>query len=193
MQISMNWIKDYVNLDGIETDVLNLKSKKGNVVIQNFKNEAAKLTLKGNFTNFDLKNITYASCSATTLLGNINLSIENEQVRTSVLETWLGDVSILCDIPTSAFKLNLSTTLGSVMRNGEAMGKEHNSSSQNTCRISANTILGDVSISFTGGNEEDYISVDTTPPETEEAPLTDESNLPETGESNLPETNQAAA
>jgi hypothetical protein len=152
-QIDINSVYGDVVLDGINSEIVNLKSSFGNVRIQNFMNPNGKLNLSGNFTSFDLSEMLYNSCSVTTTFGTINLKINSDSCKTSVLESLFGNIYVNCNVPTESFKLNLSTTLGAVAKNGENLGKKYSSSSSIANRITATTILGSINLSSTASDQ----------------------------------------
>jgi hypothetical protein len=121
------------------------------------------MNLLGDTTNFSIENSIYASCNITTKIGNISAKIPSELCKSTVLSSWLGNVEITSDVPTSAFKLTLDSVVGSVYKNGINVGKSLKDSSQNANRITAETILGKVVLSFSGENEDNLVAVDTIP------------------------------
>ncbi len=153
---------------GISANEISVESKTGSVFFGDLKNQSTKLSVKGNLTDITVQNCIYGSCTLNTKIGSIFCLIPSELCQSSVCENWFGNMQILTDVPTSSFKLSCSTTFGSVVKNGENLGKKCTEASQNANRITAKSLLGTIDLSFTGGNEGDYIAVDTDIPETVE-------------------------
>ncbi len=157
-----------VTVDGINSSNFDIRSQSGDITVKNLENSDSKLSINGNTSNVLLSNSIYSACSISTKLGAISVKIPSELCKSTVVSTWVGNVDITSDVPTSAFKLTLDSTIGSVYKNGEKLGKSVKDSSQLPNRITAETIAGKISLSFSGDNESDFVAVDK-PVETETA------------------------
>ena len=135
-----------VDIYGISADEINVSSFAGDVSFGDLSNENAKITLKSDFGDVNLKNSEYASCSLNLKFGDISAQILDEENVSTVLEAWLGNIKIETIVPTESFKLTLSTTLGGIRKNGENIGKSVRESTDSTSRITASTMMGDISV-----------------------------------------------
>jgi hypothetical protein len=157
-----------VSLWGISANEITVESKFGSVFFGDIKNQSAKLNVKGSFCDVTVQNCVYQSCALNTKIGSVYCLIPSELCQSTVCENWIGNMKILTDVPTSSFKLNCSTSFGTVKKNGEEIGKKCSEASKNANRITAKTLFGTIDLSFTGGNEEDYVAVDAELPLTQE-------------------------
>lgn len=147
-------------VDGANSSNFDIRSQSGNITVKNLNNNGSKLNLVGNTSIVSISDCIYAACSITTKFGVVRAKIPSELCKSTVISAWIGNVDITCDVPTSAFKLTLDTKAGSVYKNGENLGKEVKDSSQLANRITAETFVGKIHLSFVGENESDYVAVD---------------------------------
>ncbi len=146
-----------VTVSKIDSELVHIKSKFGSAHLSELSCENGKIILQGGIGNVSLSDNRYTSCNVSLKWGKITTTVPEGDAQSTVLDSWIGSVDILTDLPTSYYKLSLSTTIGSVVRNDEESGKELNTPSLTTSRISSHLILGKVSIRYRHGNEADYI------------------------------------
>jgi len=174
-QIDVNSKIGDITIDGVSATTLNVTAKNGNVELKNLPNVDGKITVKGDTTDVDMEDCFYNSCNISVKIGNVSADVLDLRAISTVLESWIGDVEIETDLPTTQYKLTLSSTFGSISRNGKILGKDCKESAENASRITATALLGSVSLDFEGGDESLYVPVDTEPvtnetPQTTDAP-----------------------
>ena len=165
-------------VDGVKTEKMNITADYGNVIVEDLTAVAGKLDIKGNVNDVTLIDMQNIAATVSVKIGDIEASVSSvDGGSTTVLETWLGNVSVETTEPTTNYKLTLSTSLGEVSRNGESSGKELSSSSTTTNRITSSVIIGDIAIHYAGGDESKYIAPEIPEKdESEEPPVTVETS-----------------
>ena len=102
----------------------------------------------------------------------MSVKLAEMEGQSTILDLWCGSASVTTKLPTTYYKLNLSSTLGSVSRNGKSEGKKLNEPGNTASRISSSVLFGNASVSFEGENEENYVPktvFDPPQPETDES------------------------
>ena len=145
-----------VVVDGISAEVINVQSKSGTVHIKNQKYADAKITVNGSFTNVKMSNNQYSNCAISTQFGNIETHLLETSNKSTILDVWCGKISVKTDLPTSQYKLSVSTQSGVVSRNGKEIGKKLSNDGNGIVRITSTVFVGDFEIKYAGGKEEDY-------------------------------------
>lgn len=143
-----------VTIEGISVATLNIDSGNGDIKIKNLSNPNGKITVNGNFTDVEMENNLYVNCAVSTHFGDIKTKlVENSNASTS-LDLWCGDIDVKTTLPTTFYKLSLTTSLGSISRNEKEIGKKLNSDGSGAARISSSIFLGDFNLhSELGANE----------------------------------------
>lgn len=162
-----------VSVAGVTATTLNVTAKNGNVELRNLPNVDGKISVKGDTVDVNMEDCFYNSCNISVKVGDVNADVLDLRAISTVLESWVGDVEIETDLPTTQYKLVLSSTFGSISRNGNMIGKDCKESAENASRITATALFGSVSLDFEGGDESLYVPVDSEPV-TEEIPQTSE-------------------
>lgn len=165
-----------VLVDGITATTLNITAKNGNVELKNLPNVDGKISVKGDTADVEIEDCYYNSCNISVKIGDITADILDLSAVSNVFESWIGNVEIETDLPTTQYKLSLSSTFGSISRNGSLIGKDCKESAENASRITANALLGSISLDFEGDDESLYVPVDSEStteevPQTAEAPV----------------------
>lgn len=152
-----------VTVDGVFVNSLEISSASGEITLQNLPNTAAKINCKGSDSDIKMDQSFYSSCNLTTKFGVIQAHVLDLNNLSTVAETWFGDILIETDVPTKEYKLNFSTSNGTVIHNGKDVGEELENHAVNSTRITASSLFGDLGIRFTGGEEVDSAPVDSEP------------------------------
>lgn len=160
-----------VLIDGISSERINVESGNGTVEIKNLSNGEGKISVIGNFTDVELKNNLYLNCAVSTHFGDIKTHLIENSNTSTILDLWCGDIDVTTDLPTSLYKLSLSTSIGSISRNEKEVGKKLNCDGTGSARISSGIFLGDFHLNFSGDYKEDTIKT-TEVPDTTQAPET---------------------
>ena len=162
----------------ISAEKIDIHSTIGDIRLKDLANESAKITISGSLTDIDLENNAYSSCSVNTKFGDIDVDLKDQVGQSTILDLWCGDVDMETALPTTYYKLSISTTLGSIERNDKHCGKKLSDSGSTASRISSGILMGDFSLSFKGKDESKFI-----PPVKEELPAGSEAgNTPTTPE-----------
>lgn len=135
-----------VDVDGVFSDQLNIECFSGSIDVKNLRNPDGRIKIDGNLVQVNLVNNVYSGCNVSTRIGSIHATLPENQHVSTVLDAWLGDVQIQTKQPTNDYKLNLTTMLGKITKDGESFGKQIKESSSNDQRISSNVVVGDVQI-----------------------------------------------
>jgi len=135
-----------VTLDAISAQEIEVDAFYGKVNLLNLQNSESKVRVNGTVSKILLSNSAYASCNLSSKIGTIEANLGDFGVNSTVLDVWTGKVFVKTVLPTENYKLSLTTTVGSIMKNGELFGKTLNESSTTTARISSTAILGDIVI-----------------------------------------------
>ena len=167
-------------ISALTSERVNIETTFGNILVDSLSTKHGKLNIKGSISNVELKNLTNVTATVTTKIGNIAAEIGGVDAEfNTILETFFGNVSVTTEDPTTFYKLGLTTKLGEITRNGKSNGTSLSDSSTTAKRITASTILGNISLQFKGEDESLYtpeinddIPVDEETPATEETPLT---------------------
>ncbi len=149
-----------VQFEGISCAAINVKSSYGDVLLKDLKNSESKINITGDVTSVNLSDSAYVSCNVSTKFGNINIAVPGNSKQSTVLDSWVGNVSVNTDVPLSEFQIILSTSIGNVLREGEVVGKELRDSSSNASRISSTLFFGDISISSSSGTKDEFVNSD---------------------------------
>ncbi len=149
-----------ITLDGITSNNFDINASAGNIDILNLSHSDAKLELEGDMTDVNIRDSVYSACSITTKIGNVSTQIPSELCKSTVISSWCGNVNVISDVPTKAFKLTLDTGIGSVIKNDMNLGNSFSDSSQLPNRITAETFLGNIHLSFSGYQEGNFVAVD---------------------------------
>lgn len=176
-QINVSSTVGDLGIYDVKTEKLNVNKSFGNTTVDTM--VGGRLDLKGSFGNVTVKNLQNVATSVAIRFGNIKADINSESgVSSTVLENWIGDIDVNTKEATSLYKLTLSTIIGCVLRNGTEVEKSYSDSSSTTNRVTASAVLGNVSISYAGGDESAYV-----PPKiSTEDKTTEEDLLPSTEE-----------
>ena len=119
------------------------------------KNADSKIEIKGEFYSVKLKNYKYTSCAIATKFGSVDAEVLDGENQSTVIDIWAGNVDLKTKLPIKHYKLDLSTSLGSIERNGKKEGKKLSETSSTNSRITIGILAGDVDLSFEG-KEEDH-------------------------------------
>ena len=142
-----------VTLDKVSAKKISIASDFGTVALKNsVKNADSKI--KGEFSSVKLKNYKYTSCAIATKFGSVDAEVLDGENQSTVIDIWAGNVDLKTNLPIKHYKLDLSTSLGSIERNGKKEGKKLSETSSTNSRITIGILAGDVDLSFEG-NEED--------------------------------------
>ena len=155
-QIDISSIIGDITVDSISTELTNIYADFGNISIDALSSVSGKLNIKGSVNNVKLSNMENITSTVSTRIGDIEADIGGKSDFNTILDAWLGNITVKTEEPTSFYKLALSSTLGNVLRNGEPFGQKLNDSSTTAKRVTAATIFGDVSIAFIDGDENKY-------------------------------------
>ncbi len=145
-----------IKIDGINTELINIDANFGNINVKGLSAASGKLNIEGNVNNVYLSDMENITSTVSVRVGDIEATIGGKNEFNTILDAWLGDITVITKEPTSFYKLAFSTSLGEVLRNGESFGKELSDSSSTANRVTATTIFGNASISFQGGDESKY-------------------------------------
>lgn len=170
-EININSYIGRVLCENINTDSLNIQSTIGEVKLKGLENPNGKINVTGNTTDISLINNRYSSCAVNTKFGNIEAKLSDQVGQSTILDLWCGDVDVETVLPTSYYKLSISTTVGSIERNDKHFGKKLSDSGSTASRISSGIFLGDFSVSFDGDDEANFV-----PPEKEDLPTNSNSD-----------------
>jgi len=163
-----------VTVDGISASLIQIDSDKGAVQIKNLTNADGKIVVNGNFTDVEMSKNLYANCAVSTHFGDIKSKLMENTNTSTILDLWCGKINVETDYPTTYYKLSISTTLGSVTRNGEETDKKLNSDGGGAARISSRIFVGDFDLKFTGGEDSNYKQADEAPENTDVPETTEE-------------------
>lgn len=146
-----------ITCDGVSAKHMKIKSGVGKVKVANCKKVPdAKIEIDGGITSVKLQNNLYGSCNIDSKIGSVDAIILEGENQSTVIDLLLGDAKIKTKLPTKLYKLDFSTVLGKIERNQKSFGKKLTEKSSTNSRITATLLLGDVSLSFDGKNEDDY-------------------------------------
>ncbi len=135
-----------VTLDSLSVDLINIDSFSGKVLLKNLSNPESKITCNAQSGSIILENNQYASCNASIKSGKISATLSDDPNTVTVLDAWVGSVNVICNLPLESYKLSLSTTLGSVYSEEEAVGSELKQPSNTTSRVSSSVVVGSIKI-----------------------------------------------
>lgn len=155
-QVDISSMIGSVKVDGVTTELMNIDADFGNIDIRALSASAGKLNIKGNVNDVCLRDMENITSTVSVRIGDIVANIGGKNEFNTMLDAWLGNITVKTKEPTSFYKLAFSTSLGEIFRNGENFGKELNASATTTNRVTATTLFGNVSIAFLGGDESKY-------------------------------------
>lgn len=143
-----------IYLGFIQAKEINIDSYCGQVILEGLANDDSRINVKGNATGVTARGCKYNSLNVSTKIGSLFVHVPSEKNASTILDSWIGSVTARCDVPTKAYKLSLSTYLGAVTRNGKTCGKSLTTAADSSARISSTLFVGNIDLSFTGGDED---------------------------------------
>lgn len=146
-----------ITIDGISADTVNAESGKGLISIKNLKNSESKISVKGNFTNIEMEENQYSNCAISTRFGKINASLLEDAKASTILDLWYGSINVETLLPTSEYKLSITTGNGVVKRNSETIGDTLNHDGTSPARISSSIVIGDFNLIYSGEKADNFV------------------------------------
>ncbi len=163
-----------ITLDGVSASSINVDSGKGLVTLKNLSNPNAKISVKGNFSDIEMEENLYFNCSATTHFGSISASLVEDAKASTILDLWYGNIDLETVLPTSLYKLSITTANGYVKHNEEDLGKSLNHDGSSAARISSSIVMGNFNMSYVGEKEDHFVPSQIAPPTSSSTITTDE-------------------
>lgn len=157
----------YLNEDDLAESV-SIRSSVGDVVVRGIGGDS--LSVRASFGKASLEDLTVkhvevmetfgtltlkgnecSSINATVHFGSVEAFLPQCGDQSLVLDLWAGKCTVSTEAPLTHYKLTLSTTVGSVEKNGKSAGKTMQEYSGTASRISSTVLLGKISVN---GSEE---------------------------------------
>lgn len=152
-----------ITLDGIFSGSVNVESGNGIVNVKNLKNPNGKLSIKGNFSDVHVENNLYLNCSISSHFGDINAKLLEDTNASTILDLWYGTINVDNLLPTSQYKLSITTSNGAVKHNSEVIGETLNHDGASAARISSSIVIGDFNLNYIGEKADHFVPTQAIP------------------------------
>ena len=146
-----------ITIDGISAGTINAESGKGLISIKNLKNAESKVAVKGNFSSVEMEENLYSNCSISTHFGSIKASLVEDANASTILDLWYGSIDVETLLPTSQYKISITTGNGVIKHNSKTIGETLNHDGTSAARISSSIVIGDFNLIYSGEKEDSFV------------------------------------